>query len=237
VLVQWAPDRLRLSFLVGLALTVVAGAATLTLSEELDEGREPWRIQLPRVPRERLGDFARVSLSAATVWATVALFLSIVPSYAADLLGTSNLALLATLAALALVASFATQIALRHLRIAPRPSQAVGLLVLSAGLVALVLASPLGSLTLLVVGAFAAGIGHGLTFLNAQEELNELAPAERRGEVTAAFIACIYFLVASAVIGTGLLDELLSLSASVAAVAIGLVGLALLGAALNARRR
>jgi len=52
----------------------------------------------------------------------------------------------------------------------------------------------------------AAGAGHGLAFLNAQEELNHIAPQERRGEVTAVFIACIYFLVASAVIGTGLLD-------------------------------
>ncbi|HEY7017247.1 MAG TPA: MFS transporter [Gaiellaceae bacterium] len=236
VLAQWAPDRLRLCFFVGLALTVVAGAATLTLSEDLGE-REPWRIQVPRVPRDRLGDFLRVSLSAATVWATVALFLSIVPSYAADLLKTSNLALLATLAALALLASFATQIVSQRRRRDPRASQAVGLVLLSAGLVALVLASPLGSLTLLVVGALAAGTGHGLTFLNAQEELNELAPPERRGEVTAAFIACIYFLVATAVIGTGLLDELLSLSASVAVVSVVLVALALLGAALNARHR
>jgi hypothetical protein len=55
--------------------------------------------------------------------------------------------------------------------------------------------------------------------------------------VTAAFIACIYFLVATAVIGTGLLDELLSLSASVAVVSVVLVALALLGAALNARHR
>ena len=58
--------------------------------------------------------------------------------------------------------------------------------------------------------------------MSAQEELNELAPAERRGEVTAAFIACIYFVVASAVIATGLLDLRLSLTVSVAAVALTL---------------
>src|ERR1044071_4672422 len=68
-------------------------------------------------------------------------------------------------------------------------------------------------------------------FLNAQEELNDIAPPEHRGEVTAAFIACIYFLVASAVIATGLLDLRLSLSFSVGAVALVLVAAALAGAA------
>ena len=45
--------------------------------------------------------------------------------------------------------------------------------------------------------------------------------------MTAAFIACIYFLVASAVIATGLLDLRFSLSVSVGAVALVLTGCAL----------
>jgi len=97
----------------------------------------------------------------------------------------------------------------------------------AATLVALVLAAPLSSLALIVGGAVAARTGHGLAFLNAQEELNHIAPQERRGEVTAVFIACIYFLVASAVIGTGLLDLRFSLSVSVSAVALVLVASAL----------
>lgn len=74
--------------------------------------------------------------------------------------------------------------------------------------------------------AVAAGAGHGLAFLNAQQELNELAPAARRGEVTAAFVSSIYFLVASAVVSLGVLDEFFSLTASVAAVAAGLIAIA-----------
>jgi hypothetical protein len=89
----------------------------------------------------------------------------------------------------------------------------------------------------LVVGAVLAGAGHGVAFLSAQEELNELAPPERRGEVTAAFIACIYFVVASAVIGTGLLDLGLSLSASVEAVAALLAAGALAGIVWQLRGR
>jgi hypothetical protein len=44
--------------------------------------------------------------------------------------------------------------------------------------------------------------------------------------VTAAFIACIYFLVAASVIGTGLLDLRFSLSSSVTAVSVALFGCA-----------
>jgi hypothetical protein len=55
--------------------------------------------------------------------------------------------------------------------------------------------------------------------------------------VTAAFIACIYFLVASAVIGTGLLDLRFSLSVSVGSVSLALVGCALAAGAWQLKDR
>ena len=230
VLAQWAPDPLRLPFLAGLGLTVVAAATTLLLPEARDRRAEPWRLQRPRVPRNIRRPFARVSLTSATVWATVALYLSIVPSYAQGFIGTHNLAVLAAVAAIALAASFVTQVVSSRRRPSPQLSQAVGLGLLAVGLVTLVLAAPVGSLALLVAGSLFAGAGHGLAFLNAQEELNDIAPEERRGEVTAAFIGCIYFLVASSVIATGLLDLRFSLSVSVGAVSTFLLACALLAA-------
>jgi hypothetical protein len=170
--------------------------------------------------------FARVSLTAAVVWRTLALFLSIVASYAGRILKTSDLALLAAIAALAPLASSGAQIAERFGRPGHR-DQAIGLVVLAAGLLLVVGASPAGSLALLVAGGLAAGAGHGLAFLNAQQELNEIAPAERRGEITAAFIAAIYAVVAGAVIATGALDRRFSLPASMSAIAVVLVLLAL----------
>lgn len=226
VLVQWAPAPRQLSYLVVLAATGLAAVFVLRLPSPAEARGEPWRIQVPRVPRELLGSFARVSLTAGIVWATLALFLSIVPSYAGDLLDTKNVALLAALAALSVVASSAAQIAARTLVGPGRPPQAIGLVVLALGLSLLAAASPAHSLALLALGSLAAGAGHGLAFINAQQELNELAPPERRGEVTAAFVACIYFLVATSVIAVGVLDEAVSLSAALAAVAAVLVVLA-----------
>jgi hypothetical protein len=209
-----------------LALTGCAALVIARLPEPAGRDREPWRIEWPRVPAEIRRPFLRVSLTSATVWATLALFLSIVPSYASDLLHTDNLALLALIAAVALLASCASQIAVTHLRGRAARDEAIGLSLLAGGLVALVVAAPLHSLPLMIASAICAGVGHGLAFLNAQQELNEIAPEARRGEVTAAFIACIYALLAVAVVGSGLLNEYLSLTVAVAVVAAALAVLA-----------
>ena len=226
VLAQWAPDPRRLCFLVALGATAFAAALTLRLPESFADEREPWRIEWPRVPAELRADFARVSITAAAVWATLALFLSIVPSYVRIALGTHNVALIAVIATAALIASCCAQIAAQRFEGSRRRDQAVGLVLLAAGLAALIVAAPLNSLAPMVAAAVAAGAGHGLAFLNAQQELNDLAPRQRRGEVTAAFISCIYFLVATAVISSGLLDEWFSLSVSVGAVAAALIVIA-----------
>jgi predicted MFS family arabinose efflux permease len=231
VLAQWAPAPRQLCFLVGLGATAVAGAFVWALPEPAGRDREPWRVEWPRVPRELRATFARVSITAGVVWATLALYLSIVPSYSADLLDTHDLALLAAISAASVVASCAAQIAAQRHAGSTRRDQAAGLLLLATGLLALVVAAPLHSLALMLGGALTAGAGHGIGFLNAQQELNEIAPADRRGEVTAAFISCIYFLVGCSVIASGLLDLRFSLSVSVASVAAALIVVALATAA------
>jgi MFS family permease len=236
-LAQWAPDPLRASYAVLLVANVAGGLLMLMLPEPAGPDREPWRIQRPRVPAGIRRDFARVSLTAATVWASVALCLSIVPSYASDLLNTGNLALLGTVSALALGASCAAQLLAQHRRGDPRTAQSAGLVVLAAGLLGLAAASDLHSLAVLLLGAVAVGAGHGVAFLNAQDELNRIAPPEHRGEVTAAFISCIYALVGGAVLTSGLLDVRVSLTIAVSLVAVVLAATALLGAGWQVRAR
>ncbi len=73
----------------GLCATMIVA---LRIAPESAQGGEGgWRIQHPRVPREIRADFARVVLTAAAAWAVGAgLFLSVIPSYAPDLLKTEN---------------------------------------------------------------------------------------------------------------------------------------------------
>jgi sugar phosphate permease len=166
-----------------------------------------------------------------------ALCLSLVPSYAGDLLGTSDLALLGALAAVALASSCVAQFVSQRRQPGRRRAQAIGLAVLAAGLLALVVASPLHSLAVLVASAVAAGAGQGLSFLAAQDELNAIAPEERRGEVTAAFITCIYLVVASSVLAVGILDLRLALAGAVGAGAVVLAAAALGTTMWHARDR
>jgi MFS family permease len=224
LLAQWAPAPRALCFLAALA---VIGVALLGVLRVLGPARPPGGgrpggragIHRPGVPAEIRARFAPVALTAGAVWAVAALFLSVVPSYAGSLLDSRNLALLGAIAAIMLAASCGAQIVSQRRGIAPARAQPWGLLLLAAALGALVLAFPARSLALLVGGAVLGGAGHGLAFLGAQDAMNRLAPAARRGEVTAAFYTCVYLSVAVPIIGVGLLGLEASLFHAVAAFA------------------
>ena len=175
------------------------------------------RVRAPRVPADIRGPFLRAGLTGAAVWAVAGgLFLAVMPSYAGQLVVHSrNLALLALLTSVVLLASFAAQVLLRH-RAPPAVTQAVGLVLLAVGLAALVAASPAHSGALLAVGAALAGLGHGAAYLAAQDALTHIAPPEQRAEVSAAFYVCVYLGVSLPVIGIGILADVTTLFTAVA---------------------
>lgn len=108
-LAQWAPAPLHLPYIVGIAATLL----TALLVAAIREPREPsgeWRLQRPSVPRAERRRFARASLTGASVWAVGSLYLSVIPSYAAKLLDTSDLALLGAISALMLAAACPVQV-------------------------------------------------------------------------------------------------------------------------------
>jgi hypothetical protein len=69
-----------------------------------------------------------------------------------------------------------------------------------------------------LLGAVITGVGHGVAFLHAQDELNSPVPADRRGEVSAAFVCVVYLPVGGSVIAIGLLEEVRGLGLGVGAV-------------------
>jgi len=233
MLAEWAPAPRVLAFgLVG-AVTAGCAIAVLAIPEPVTPRAGAWRIQRPGVPPAIRVLFVRIGITGAAAWAVMALFLSVVPSYAARLLDTTNLALLGAISGLPLAASCAAQLGAR---ITSRErAQATGLVLLAAGLAALVAAFPLHSLPVLLAAAVLAGAGHGIAFLGAQSQLNAAAPPDRRGEVNAAFYTCIYLGVAVSVIGTGLLTLRTSLSTAVTAFAAAIGAIALTTAAWHAR--
>jgi MFS family permease len=218
-LAQWAPAPETTSFVVGFVVTGVLLAGVLALPRMPGGTGAAWRIQRPDVPPEIRADFARFALTAAAAWAVAGLYLSVVPSYTGSLLDTSNLALEGAITAVMLLASCAAQVVVRGSG-RPERDQSVGLGLVVVGLVALVAAFPAHSLALILAAALLGGVGHGMAFLGAQQDLNAIAPPERRGEVTAAFFVCIYLGVAVSVIGVGVVATLSSLETAVAVFAV-----------------
>jgi sugar phosphate permease len=201
-----------------MVVCIVLAALLLAMPEPGVPRGGSWRVPRPSVPKEIRGAFARVAATGASVWAVAALFFSVVPSFATERIGISNLALLGAVSAVVLICSSLAQIASRN-RIDPRIAQALGLGVLTAGLATLVLASATDSAIALVAASVLAGTGHGLGFLGAQDDLNRLAPPERRGEINAALYTCVYLGVALPVIGVGVLSDFTTLTTAVVAFA------------------
>ncbi len=197
ILAQWAPAPRVLSYVVGMATLAVFGGFLLAVPEPAERRGAGWRIQRPAVPRAIRAPFIRVALTAAAVWSV------------------AGLSALGTITSVMLLASCLGQLVVRQ-GAPPAATQTTGLLLLALGLLGLVLASPANLIALLVVGAALAGLGHGLGFLAAQDDLNAIAPDERRGEVTAAFISCIYLGVPLSVIGAGVVAAGVSLFTGVA---------------------
>ena len=214
-LAQWAPLPKQLPYLVGLGLTLVAIAGVLSLREPRDEPGE-WRLQRPSVPPAIRRAFVRAGMTCGACWAVGALFLSVVPSYASKLLDTSDLALLGAISATMLAMACLAQVACLRGGMTPRRAQVLGLALLIAGIGALIAAFPLHTLALVLAAALLAGSGLGLGYFGSQTQVNQLAPEEHRGEVTAAFITFVYVSVSVTVIATGLMSDALSLSTAVA---------------------
>jgi hypothetical protein len=203
-----------LCYVVGLLACLVSAGLLLAMPEPGSPRGGRWSVPRPSVPADIRVAFARIAVTGAVVWAVVALFFSVVPSFASERLATSNLAVLGAISALVLACSSIAQVASRD-RVAPEVAQAVGLGLVAAGLAALALASVSDRAVVLLAASVLAGTGHGLAFLGAQDDLNRLAPPERRGEINAAFYTCIYVGIAVPVIGAGVLADLSSLVTAV----------------------
>jgi MFS family permease len=211
VLVEYALGA-ALPFLVYLALLAPACAAPVLFRVVARPGGCSWRPSRPNLPPQGRV-FVAVTAAATVAWAVAGLFLSVVPSYLALLADTDNQALLGGVVFLMLALSCAAQLAGGGTD--PRRAQLVGLVAMVAGLVAVALAFPARSLTVFIVGAVLAGLGHGCTWIGATSTLNRIAPDAQRAEVASTYFAVTYLGTAVLAIGVGALADAMSLELAV----------------------
>ena len=227
LLAQYLPAPTVLAYLVEITLLACAATAMALLPDT--SNRIPYRPRRPSIPEGIGVTFAVSGATSFVTWAVTAIFLTLVPSYAAALTHSANLALEGVIVAVLFAASALTQ------RLSfgkdPLALQRLGLAALVAGVGLLCWAGVAGSLWLLLAASVVAGIGQGMAFLGAMTEINAVAPPERHAEVLSGFYVVTYLGTGIPVLGVGFLATAIGLlsavewfSAGAAAAAIGLLG-------------
>ncbi|KPI16612.1 major facilitator superfamily MFS_1 [Actinobacteria bacterium OK074] len=200
-LAEYAPDPKVLPYVAEIVLLVPAAVAIATLPAT--RVTVPWRPRRPSVPGPLRGVFALCALAAFLAFTVIGLFLSLIPSYVAQLTGNGNLLLGSGAVALLIAGSAAAQV-LAYGR-ATFEVQTLGLVLVGAGLAGLAVAGGLASLALLLVATVIGGAGQGLTFLGGLTEINRRAPASRHADVLSSYNVAVYLGAGVPVIGAGLL--------------------------------
>jgi MFS family permease len=238
LLAQYGPHPVVVPYLANLVLLAAVSAGLWAAMPETVT-REPGteaslRPRRPRVPAGVRYPFALGSGACFVGWAVAGLFIALVPHYADALLGVGNLAVAGSPVSLMLGAACVSQVALRKLP--PGYAMALGMAAQVAGLAAILVAVPAGSVWWLLAGALLDGAGLGLAFMGGLGLVGRIAPAASRAEVLSACYVIIYLGESIPVLGVGYGAAWIGLYPAVAAFAAAIGGLGSLVALLATRR-
>ncbi|OHV28293.1 MFS transporter [Parafrankia soli] len=246
LLSQYAPNPLRLTFVVDLALLVPAAVGIWLMPETVEvTGPARPRPQRPRVPPSARSVFVGVALAAFAGFAVLGLYTAVAPAFLGAVLDPPNRAITGLVVFAVFASSACGQASLdvvtRRLAAPGRPPERIGLTVGCAGLVlgmgVLALGLATSSVAGLVIGGVISGASQGIAFRAGLAAVNAASPADRRAEAASAFFVVAYVALSLPVVGVGLLVELTSLTtaglvfaAIVAALAIVVLALLRTGA-------
>jgi len=223
LLVQYAPDPLRLAFIVHIVLALLAGAAVLVVPET-SAGSGSIGVQRLSVPSEVRGVFVIAAIAAFAGFAVTGLFTAVAPSFVANVVGISNHAVAGAIASSIFAASALAQVAAGG--IAPQRAVALGCAILVVGMVILAAALHFSSLTGLIAAAVVAGVGQGISFSRGLAAVAERCPADRRAEVTSTYFVVAYVAISLPVVGGGFASKAWGLRTGGLAFAIAIAVLA-----------
>ena len=236
LLMQYAPEPLRLSFAVHIAMAVLAAAAVLVVPETSSR-TEFERLQRLSVPGQVRPTFIVASLAAFAGFAVLGLYASVAPALVADIIGASNYALAGLIAGSVFAASTVAQIF--AVRMAPWRAVALGCSLLVVGMAVLAGALHFSSLRGLVAAAMVAGCGQGISFSRGLAAVVERTPTQCRAGVGSAYFVVCYAALALPVVGIGLAASAWGLRTSgmLFALAAGVLAAFCLGAILRRESR
>lgn len=236
ILVQYAPEPLRLSFVVHIVMAVLAAIAVSVVPET---SPRHGRLGLQRlsVPVQVRSVFVIASLAAFAGFSVTGLFSAVAPSFLADVVGIGNHAIAGLLASSVYLTSALAQVLARTMN--ARRAVAVGCAILVLGMATLAVSLHFSSLPGLIVAAVVSGVGQGISFSHGLAAVAELTPADRRAEVSSSYFVVAYVALALPVVGEGLASQAFGLRTSgvTFAVAVAVLATACLVAILIQEKR
>jgi MFS family permease len=220
VLAQYAGDPRRIPFYVHLALLALAGVAASSIPGAPAAERVRWRLARLEIPPSLRPSFTPIAVTGFLAWAVLGVFSAVIPTLMAQILRTTNLALTAGSLSLMIATSAATQLCAQ--RVSPRRGEWSGLVALTAGLGALIVAETAHDAVWAVTAMLGCGVGHGLVFASGLKHVTVLTPVRERGSVLGVVYFINYLGLGVPVIGVGLLSSSIGLLSAtrIAAIAI-----------------
>jgi MFS family permease len=177
--------------------------------------------------------FAGAAIGAFAVYAVTGFFTALIPNLLADSIHIRSVAAAGAVAALFSLSNVV--ILPWRPAIEPRRGVVISLVALIVGVIALVVAQALASLTLLLVATVVGGMASGLGYRATLQEINDLSSSENRAKVVSLYMIVLYLGLSIPVLGVGFL---VSYAGSLMAnVTFALVVIALSLGAIDAERR
>lgn len=206
LLAQYAPWPLVLPFVVYLVALAVAALLIWRTAETVAHPSATLAVKpKPRlsVPRDIRAQFVAPAVTGFGAMALVGFFAALAPSILSGTLHIASHAVAGAvffeLAAVVSVCIVATQ------ALPSRTAMLSSLALMVPSVAALVLAQVFASLVVMLIAAALCGVAAGLGYRGSLQDVNEIAPADRRAEVTSAYFVCGFTGNAVPVIGVGVI--------------------------------
>jgi MFS family permease len=219
ILAEYAPLPNTLSFLVYIVLLAGLAVAVASVPSCPHLGPASHR-EFPTIAPAIRRPFLVASGESFVGWATLAIFVSLLPSFLAQGLDLHNLLLGAVVVANMMFGMLVASLTGRGLR--NRAAIILALLGLGAGFWILLLAEPHHVYVLLIAAIFIAGYGNGLSYLAGLNIVNNIAPPEHRAETLSAFLVVCYLGFSLPALGVGIVADQVGLYRAMVAGAIAL---------------
>ena len=219
VLAEYAPLPNTLAFLVYLVLLAGLAVAVASVPACPHLGPASHR-EFPTIPPAIRRPFLVASGESFIGWATLAIFVSLLPSFLAQGLNVHNLLLGGLVVADMMFGMLVASLTGRGL--SNRAAIIVAMLCLGAGFWILLLAEPYHAYVPVAVAIFIAGFGNGLSYLAGLNVVNSIAPPEHRAETLSAFLVFCYLGFSLPALGVGITADYVGLYHAIVAGAIAL---------------